>query len=150
MCLRDREKTATLLRDRHEDRYSRRNGALESKPYACGLAGRGIRSRKLANLNSNQAYRACKPLSHLPLTCYIYFHSKAYCTQSFQCRKPGIVLPVRPPRKGRRPIRLSVRQTIRPGEFDSANEYILNGDTRYNTVPIFGEVSATNSYVMYG
>lgn len=36
---------------------------------------------------------------------------------------------------------------MRPGGFDSENEYILDGETRYDTVPIFGEVSATNSYV---
>ncbi|KAL8704426.1 MAG: hypothetical protein Q9201_002417 [Fulgogasparrea decipioides] len=45
------------------------------------------------------------------------------------------------------PIRFTVKQTVRPGGFDSANEYILDGKTRYDTVPIFGEVSATNSYV---
>lgn len=45
------------------------------------------------------------------------------------------------------PIRFTVKQTVRPGGFDSANEYILDGKTRYDTVPIFGEVSARNSYV---
>ncbi|KAL8974905.1 MAG: hypothetical protein Q9197_000874 [Variospora fuerteventurae] len=45
------------------------------------------------------------------------------------------------------PIRFSVKQTVRPGGFDSSNEYVLDGKTRYDTVPIFGEVSATNSYV---
>ncbi|KAI4207807.1 MAG: hypothetical protein LQ348_000444 [Seirophora lacunosa] len=45
------------------------------------------------------------------------------------------------------PIRFTVKQTVRPGGFDSSNEYILDGKTRYDTVPIFGEVSATNVYV---
>ncbi|KAL8727212.1 MAG: hypothetical protein Q9166_006176 [cf. Caloplaca sp. 2 TL-2023] len=45
------------------------------------------------------------------------------------------------------PVRFTVKQTVRPGGFDSSNEYILDGQTRYDTVPIFGEVSATNSYV---
>ena len=48
------------------------------------------------------------------------------------------------------PTRFSVKQTVRPGGFDSVNEYILDGKTRYDTVPIFGEVSATNSYVTQG
>lgn len=45
------------------------------------------------------------------------------------------------------PTRFTVKQTVRPGSFDSSNEYVLDGETRYDTVPIFGEVSATNSYV---
>lgn len=45
------------------------------------------------------------------------------------------------------PTRFTVKQTVRPGGFDSSNEYILDGKTRYDTVPIFGEVCATNSYV---
>ncbi|KAL8840022.1 MAG: hypothetical protein Q9170_001506 [Blastenia crenularia] len=44
-------------------------------------------------------------------------------------------------------IRFTVKQTVRPGGFDSSNEYILDGKTRYDTVPLFGEISATNSYV---
>ncbi|KAL8754895.1 MAG: hypothetical protein Q9184_004963 [Pyrenodesmia sp. 2 TL-2023] len=45
------------------------------------------------------------------------------------------------------PARFTVKQTIRPGGFDSSNEYILDGKARYDTVPIFGEVTATNSYL---
>ena len=48
------------------------------------------------------------------------------------------------------PTRFSVKQTVRPGGFDSVNEYILDGEIRYDTVPIFGEVSARNSYVTLG
>ena len=45
------------------------------------------------------------------------------------------------------PIRFTVKQTVRPGGFDSSNEYILDGKTRYDTVPNFSEVSATNVYI---
>ncbi|KAG6353645.1 hypothetical protein INS49_005353 [Diaporthe citri] len=42
---------------------------------------------------------------------------------------------------------INVKQTVRPGGFDTANRYILDGQTRHDTVPIFGAMSMKASYV---
>ncbi|KAH6650458.1 hypothetical protein F5144DRAFT_523685 [Chaetomium tenue] len=43
--------------------------------------------------------------------------------------------------------RLAFKQTVRPGGFDTRNEYILDGESRTDTVPIFGEISMRCHYV---
>lgn len=42
---------------------------------------------------------------------------------------------------------INVNQTVRPGNFDTVNKYILDGETRYDTVPIFGAMSMRAHYV---
>jgi hypothetical protein len=42
---------------------------------------------------------------------------------------------------------INVKQTVRPGGFDTANRYVLDGQTRHDTVPIFGAMSMRARYV---
>ncbi|KAG6010936.1 hypothetical protein E4U21_002606 [Claviceps maximensis] len=37
--------------------------------------------------------------------------------------------------------RYAFTQTVRPGKFDCRNEYVMDGEQRENTVPIFGIVA---------
>ncbi|KAI0506265.1 hypothetical protein F5B22DRAFT_650823 [Xylaria bambusicola] len=41
----------------------------------------------------------------------------------------------------------SFKQTVRPGGFDTINRYVLDGDKRTDTVPIFGEVTMYAKYL---
>lgn len=41
---------------------------------------------------------------------------------------------------------ININQIVRPGGFDSANSYVLDGDTREDTVPIFGAMSMRAAY----
>lgn len=43
--------------------------------------------------------------------------------------------------------RFSFKQTVRPGGFDTRNEYVIDGAKRTDTVPIFGEITMHASYV---
>ncbi|RFU80555.1 hypothetical protein TARUN_1674 [Trichoderma arundinaceum] len=43
--------------------------------------------------------------------------------------------------------RFSFKQTVRPGGFDTKNEYIVDGEKRTDTIPIFGEVTMYCDYV---
>ena len=45
------------------------------------------------------------------------------------------------------PPRFSFKQTVRPGGFDTKNEYVFDGKERVDTVPIFGEIKMHCSYV---
>ncbi|KAL2132705.1 hypothetical protein VTI74DRAFT_3468 [Chaetomium olivicolor] len=51
-----------------------------------------------------------------------------------------------PPASGSTAPRFGYKQTIRPGGFDTKNEYILDGQARVDTVPIFGEISMRCHY----
>ncbi|WQF76711.1 hypothetical protein CDEST_01725 [Colletotrichum destructivum] len=42
---------------------------------------------------------------------------------------------------------IDINQTVRPGGFDTANSYILDGETRHDKVPIFGAMSMRAKYV---
>nr|QJY30859.1 hypothetical protein [Discosia rubi] len=42
---------------------------------------------------------------------------------------------------------IKVKQTVRPGGFDTANSYVLDGKLRTDTVPIFGAMSMRAQYV---
>ncbi|KAK2051503.1 hypothetical protein LY76DRAFT_640100 [Colletotrichum caudatum] len=42
---------------------------------------------------------------------------------------------------------IDVSQTVRPGGFDTANSYILDGEIRHAKVPIFGAMSMRAQYV---
>lgn len=42
---------------------------------------------------------------------------------------------------------IEIKQTVRPGGFDTANKYVLDGETRTDTVPMFGAMSMRAQYV---
>lgn len=42
---------------------------------------------------------------------------------------------------------IDIKQTVRPGGFDTANQYILDGEIRTDNVPIFGAMSMRARYV---
>lgn len=46
--------------------------------------------------------------------------------------------------------RFSFKQTVRPGGFDTRNEYVIDGAKHTDTVPIFGEITMHASYVPPG
>lgn len=52
-----------------------------------------------------------------------------------------------PPAPGSTAARFGFKQTISPGGFNTSNEYIIDGESRTDTVPIFGEISAQCSYI---
>ncbi|EKG11532.1 hypothetical protein MPH_11025 [Macrophomina phaseolina MS6] len=53
-----------------------------------------------------------------------------------------------PPSPPERPTAvIDINQIVRPGGFDTANSYILDGETREDTVPIFGTIAMHCSYV---
>ncbi len=39
------------------------------------------------------------------------------------------------------------KQTVRPGGFDTTNKYVIDGEKRTDTVPIFGEITMHAKYV---
>lgn len=39
------------------------------------------------------------------------------------------------------------KQTVRPGGFDTVNRYIIDGEKRTDTVPIFGEITMHAKYL---
>ena len=47
-------------------------------------------------------------------------------------------------------VEIAVKQTVRPGGFDSFNSYILDGAVREDTVPIFGTIAMHAGYVKSG
>lgn len=47
-------------------------------------------------------------------------------------------------------VEIAVKQTVRPGGFDSFNSYILDGAVREETVPIFGTIAMHADYVKAG
>ena len=56
-----------------------------------------------------------------------------------------------PPAPPERPTTvIDINQTVRPGGFDTANSYILDGETRHDKVPIFGAMSMRAQYVTMG
>ena len=52
-----------------------------------------------------------------------------------------------PPAPGSTATRFGFKQTVSPGGFNTSNEYIMDGEKRTDTVPIFGEISARCSYI---
>lgn len=44
--------------------------------------------------------------------------------------------------------RFSVKQIVRPGNFDTINEYVIDGKQRNNKVPIFGDISVQCRRIM--
>ena len=47
-------------------------------------------------------------------------------------------------------VEIAVKQTVRPGGFDSFNSYFLDGAVREDTVPIFGTIAMHADYVKAG
>ncbi|KAK5996285.1 hypothetical protein PT974_03039 [Cladobotryum mycophilum] len=52
-----------------------------------------------------------------------------------------------PPTEESTATRFSFKQTVRPGGFDTKNEYVVDGEKRTDTVPIFGEITMHCAYV---
>ncbi|EHK20210.1 uncharacterized protein TRIVIDRAFT_48080 [Trichoderma virens Gv29-8] len=52
-----------------------------------------------------------------------------------------------PVESDRTATKFSFKQTVRPGGFDTKNEYIVDGKKRTDTVPIFGEITMHCDYV---
>ncbi|KAK5633754.1 hypothetical protein RRF57_009468 [Xylaria bambusicola] len=52
-----------------------------------------------------------------------------------------------PPSDATTPPSFDFKQTIRPGGFDTTNRYVIDGEKRTDTVPIFGEITMHAKYL---